>query len=223
MPALPVPERAYAPPGPATVKVLHIDEHLLVADKPTGLLSVPGRGVARQASVLTYLSAVHGPLQAVHRLDMDTSGLLAFARTAETASRLGTAFEAREVSKTYHALVEGCPQGRHGRIDLAIGRDWAERPKRRIDPQGGKPACTLWRLEETRGGIALLRLEPLTGRTHQIRLHLAAIGHPVRGDRLYGRSEGETRLALHASELWLPHPQTGAVTGFSSPHPFACH
>ena len=215
------PEPAYAPPGPDSAPVLHVDDAILVAIKPAGLLSVPGRGTAKQASLLTYLLARYPGLEAVHRLDMDTSGLIVFARGKASARALGKAFAEQAVTKTYHARVAGQPCTDTGRIDLPIGRDWNDRPLRRISRKTGQAALTDWWLETGDEETSLLRLMPRTGRTHQLRLHLAAIGHPILGDRFYGRADSASRLYLHASKLGLTHPGTGIAMDFSAPPPFA--
>lgn len=216
----PPPPRPYSPPS-GFGRVVFEDDHLLVADKPSGLLSVPGRGEARQDCLQRRLEDLYGPLIAVHRLDMDTSGLIAFARTAEAGRALSSAFEARSVTKRYQALVHGVPAGTGGDIDLPIGRDWSMRPLRKVDIENGQPALTRWSLLAEDGAFALLDLMPQTGRTHQLRVHLQAIGHPICGDRLYGRPDGFQSLCLHACHLALPHPESGAVVEFSSRPAFA--
>lgn len=216
----PPPPRPYRPP-PSFGQILFEDEHILVADKPTGLLSVPGRGAERQDCLQRRLESQFGPLVAVHRLDMDTSGLIVFARTPEAGRALSRAFEARQVAKRYQAMVHGVPAGMSGDIDLPIGRDWSMRPLRKADPDSGQPALTRWSLIEDHGALALLDLAPETGRTHQLRVHLQAIGHPICGDRLYGRPDGFQSLCLHACHLALPHPESGAVVEFSSRPAFA--
>ena len=215
------PEPAYRPPGPDQVRLVHIDETLIVADKPAGLLSVPGRSIEKQASLLTYLQAGYPEVEAVHRLDMDTSGLIVFARGKQAAGTLGNAFLTQAVTKTYHALVRGHPSEEGGRIELPIGRDWHMRPLRCIDRQTGRPACTDWWLEQRRGPDSLLRLKPRTGRTHQLRLHLSAIGHPILGDRFYGTAATANRLCLHATQLQFKHPLSKTLLTFSSLHPFS--
>ncbi|GGB77115.1 RluA family pseudouridine synthase [Henriciella pelagia] len=199
----------YAPDPDTRIEIVHEDDELIVADKPAGLLSVPGRGESRQVSVVTLLQASYGPLRTVHRLDMDTSGLMLFARTAQAQSALSTAFSSGLVRKRYTAWVEGEPDGDRGDIHLPIGRDWEERPMRKIDTQSGKPSTTRWRKLSVRSGYTELDLEPLTGRTHQLRLHCAAMGHPILGDRLYGNPATAARLCLHASKLAFTHPVTG--------------
>lgn len=193
---------------------------MLVADKPTGLLSVPGRGEARQDCLQRRLENSRGSLTAVHRLDMDTSGLIVFARTPSAARSLSRAFEMRRVAKRYRALAHGIPAGTRGEIDLPIGRDWSMRPLRKADRDAGQPALTRWSLIEDCGGHALLELEPETGRTHQLRVHLQAIGHPICGDRLYGRPDGFQRLCLHACQLALQHPESADLLEFWSDAPF---
>lgn len=210
----------YVPPGPESLGILHSDDWLVVADKPSGLLSVPGRGKDKQVSALSYLEERFGTVLTVHRLDMDTSGLIVFARTGEVQSHLAKQFEARTVTKTYDALVEGEVEGTDGTVNLPIGRNWDERPIRRIDEEAGQPASTRWTLGGTVPQGSHLRLYPLTGRTHQLRVHLAAIGHPILGDRLYGTPKTAGRLCLHASELAFAHPESGNRRGFHSPVPF---
>ena len=213
------PAPAYAPPS-GIGEIIHSDEAIIVANKPAGLLSVPGRGEALQDCLQRRLENAFGPLEAVHRLDMDTSGLIVFARSKPVAKTLGEAFRERTVEKTYVALVHGEPEACEGEIDLPIGRDWEMRPKRCIDEAEGQPSHTEWTLVSQRVGRSLLALTPLTGRTHQLRVHLSAIGHPILGDRLYGRNDGASRLHLHACKLAFEHPQTGARMAFSATHEF---
>lgn len=215
------PDRPYAPPPPSALSLIYEDAAFVVASKPAGLLSVPGRGDAKRASALTYLAARHGPVHAVHRLDMDTSGLIIFARSIEVHRTLSDAFANRTVSKTYHARVHGRPDADAGLIDLPIGRDWNERPRRQVDLQTGKPSRTRWAVEATGPDTSLLRLEPDTGRTHQLRVHLAAFGHPILGDRLYGNDDNESRLLLHASGLCFAHPENAVEISLWAPVPFA--
>ncbi|RIJ23579.1 RluA family pseudouridine synthase [Henriciella barbarensis] len=214
------PEPEYCPPAPEALALVHADDDLLVANKPAGLLSVPGRGNHKSASVLSYLSERYGPVFDVHRLDLDTSGLIIVARNRFVQSNLAQQFADRKVSKTYEALVRGQMAGVSGAIDLPIGRDWNERPLRRIDHDAGKSSKTLWWLEKQGELNAHLRLRPVTGRTHQLRLHLASIGHPILGDRLYDNVYRSGRLHLHAGRLDFTHPATGKPVQFLSAKPF---
>ena len=214
------PEPDYCPPPPEALDIIHADESFIVADKPAGLLSVPGRGGHKLASVLTYLADRYGSALDVHRLDLDTSGLIVVARNRKAQSSLAKQFSDRTVSKTYDALVKGQMESDAGQIDLPIGRDWHDRPRRRIDHESGKPSRTRWSLESQAENNAHLKLQPVTGRTHQLRLHLASIGHPILGDRLYDSAFRSGRLCLHASQLDFTHPETGKPLKFLSTAPF---
>jgi tRNA pseudouridine32 synthase/23S rRNA pseudouridine746 synthase len=216
--------------------LVYLDDDLLVLNKPSGLLAVPGRGPDKQDCLSARVQAHHPEALVVHRLDQPTSGLMLMARHAEAQRRLSDAFAQREVEKRYAAVVSGQPVHQlksgdandgWGLIDLPIAVDWPRRPLRVIDA-AGKPSQTRWRLEGP--GIAGLQtqssrllLEPLTGRTHQLRVHLAAIGHPILGDALYadeavrGLSD---RLLLHACWLRFAHPMTGLALELSSPASF---
>lgn len=216
-------------PAPGLPAVLHEDEHLLVVNKPAGLLSVPGRLPEHHDSALLRLQAAYGPLWVVHRLDMDTSGLIAFARTREAAAHLGRQFERRTVKKSYEALVWGSPPSARGVIALTLRLDWPHRPRQVVDGSNGKPSITRYEGipagPGTGSGWAAsnqapaplqtrLKLTPITGRSHQLRVHCSAIGLPIVGDRFYGRApEAEqppaTRLMLHARTLVIQHPSDG--------------
>lgn len=205
----------YQPP-PGVPALVYLDGHLVVANKPSGLLSVPGRLPEHHDSTLLRLQAELGPLWVVHRLDMDTSGLIAFARTREAAAHLGRQFERRNVAKRYEARVWGHPPSNQGMIDLPLRLDWPHRPRQIVDARLGKPSLTHYLCIERDESSARLQLSPITGRSHQLRVHLAAIGLPILGDRFYGREANEpcqpddappgTRLMLHARELSLQHP-----------------
>lgn len=199
-----------------------MDAALLVLEKPAGLLSVPGRGADKQDS-LSARAQIHYPdALIVHRLDMATSGLMLMARGKTVQRIVSQMFAARSIAKTYVALVHGCPQASVANwnlIDLPIALDWPARPRRVIDPALGKPSQTRWRLlSTTRADAAAvaptsrIELEPVTGRSHQLRVHLHAIGHTIVGDRLYGAEPVPApRLMLHACALRLMHPVTGAA------------
>lgn len=208
--------------------LLHADAALLVLDKPAGLLSVPGRGPDKQDCLASRVQAVHPEARVVHRLDMATSGLWVMARGPEAQRALNDAFAGQAVHKTYEAVVAGRlapPDSADGwgEIDLPMMADWPNRPLQKIAPEG-KPSRTRWRLlGHTPEGHSRLALQPLTGRTHQLRLHLQAIGHPILGDALYAPPEVQaaaSRLLLHACALQLPHPNHGGPLVFASPPPF---
>lgn len=216
------------------LNLLHADDALLVFDKPAGLLCVPGRGPDKQDCLSARAQASWADALVVHRLDMATSGLVVMARGIEAQRRLGMAFEKRQVHKRYVAVVCGDP-GRTGTgngwhtIDLPLVVDWLNRPRSMVHHGIGKPSLTRWRraavqdLPAGAGVATRLELEPFTGRSHQLRVHLQAIGHPILGDPLYASPEQETvvpRLLLHAQALELAHPVTGEPLRFESPCPF---
>ena len=215
------PPPPYNPPQDLPLDIVFRDAALIVVDKPAGLLAVPGRGSERQDCLETRLEVRFGPLIAVHRLDMDTSGLMIFARTRDAHSILSGQFRSHAIEKVYTALVSGRVDGETGTIDLPIGRDWEHRPLRRIDRTDGKPAITHWRRLRQDENAALLKLTPKTGRTHQLRLHCASTGHPILGDRLYGDAESAERLCLHACGLSFAHPVNEARVELTTPAPFA--
>jgi len=193
------------------MNVLFEDDALIAVDKPAGLLAVPGRGPDKQDCMASRVQARWPGACVVHRLDMATSGLMLFARGAQIQRRLSQAFESRQIEKRYVAVVDGEMSESCGRIELALAADWPRRPLQKVDRAHGKPSRTDWQVLgfDAAQGIARLALMPLTGRTHQLRLHLSAIGHPILGDALYGppavRDRAE-RLMLHASGLTLAHP-----------------
>ncbi|QXL84981.1 RluA family pseudouridine synthase [Comamonas sp. NLF-1-9] len=228
---------ANAPPLPAPAPLcLYADEDLLALAKPAGLLCVPGRGPHKQDALSTRAQRHWPGALVVHRLDQATSGLVLMARHPEAQRRLGAAFAAQAVHKYYQALVHGCPRAAplaHPRaqepgwsvIDLPLAPDWPRRPLQKVDHAGGKPSQTLWRMLacEAGGARSRLLLQPLSGRTHQLRLHLAHIGHPIVGDRLYGQPGQDAdapRLLLHAWRLALAHPRTGQWLELACPLPF---
>jgi tRNA pseudouridine32 synthase/23S rRNA pseudouridine746 synthase len=196
---------------------LYIDEHLLVLDKPAGLLSVPGR--LEPDCLSAHAQALWPDARVVHRLDQATSGLFVMARGASAQRRLSLAFEKRRVAKTYEAVVEGLLAEDGGSIDLPLIVDWPNRPRQVVDHARGKPALTHWRVLARGAGRSRLALQPVTGRSHQLRVHLQAIGHPIVGDDLYGKAG--PRLLLHASALTLPHPADDRPAHFESVVPFA--
>jgi tRNA pseudouridine32 synthase/23S rRNA pseudouridine746 synthase len=204
-------------------RAVYRDDQLLVLDKPSGMLAVPGRGPELQDCLARRVQAEFPSALIVHRLDRDTSGLIVMALHAQTHRELGRQFESRQVHKTYVAVVEGQVEPDEGRIDLPLGKDFEHPPRHKVDPLHGRSAITLWRVVERQGDRTKLELEPLTGRSHQLRVHLAALGHAILGDKLYASAIAlamAERLQLHASELSLVHPVTGNRMTFTSPCPF---
>ncbi|MFZ5482869.1 MAG: RluA family pseudouridine synthase [Pseudomonadota bacterium] len=194
-------------------RLLFADDHLLVYDKPAGMLAVPGRGADKQDCLSTRAQARYPDARVVHRLDQATSGLLVLARGLAAQRALSRAFAERRVEKRYIALVAGRlapPAGDWGVIDLPLRADWPNRPRQCVDLERGKSSLTHWRVLGTQAGGQATRLElaPVTGRSHQLRVHLRALGHPILGDRLYQGPEA-ARLYLHAWTLGVPHPGTG--------------
>jgi tRNA pseudouridine32 synthase/23S rRNA pseudouridine746 synthase len=204
--------------------LVYVDDAIVVLDKPPGLLSVPGRGPDKQDCLSLRVQAQYADALVVHRLDMATSGLIVMARGVQAQRTLSEAFANRQVNKRYEAVVLGeveAPTDDQWRtIDLPIGVDWPNRPRRKIDPQAGKSSQTRVQLlqVDAQRQISHVQLEPLTGRTHQLRLHLQAIGHPILGDALYAPPAVvamSPRLLLHARDLAFAHPVSGRTMQFS--------
>ena len=197
---------------------LYADAHLTVAVTPTGLLAVPGRGAGKQDCLSARLAAEFGEIHIVHRLDQATSGLMVFARNLTALKHLQHQFSERLVNKTYEAVIHGKPEQLNFSVDLPLMADWPNRPKQKVDIENGKPSLTHIEVLNFNGvtNTSRVRLTPVTGRTHQLRVHLQAIGHPVVGDRLYGADDEAPRLMLHASHLALTHPHDGARLAFDS-------
>lgn len=207
------------------MRVVYADDALLALDKPAGLLAVPGRGADKQDCMAARVQALWPDARVVHRLDMATSGLMLFARGAAMQRRLSRSFESRQVEKHYVAVVDGAMSGASGRIELPLAADWPRRPLQKVDTVQGKPSRTDWRVLEFDAlqGLTRLALQPHTGRTHQLRLHLSAIGHPILGDMLYappGVQQRTARLLLHASGLALDHPASGQPLHLRCEAPF---
>lgn len=202
--------------------IVHADDHLVVVDKPAGLLSVPGRGEGKQDCASARVQALYADALIVHRLDMATSGLLLLARGAAMQRALSIAFAGRQVHKRYVAVVAGLLAADQGEIDAPLIADWPNRPRQVIDLARGKPSLTRWTVlgRDAALGRTRIALEPVTGRSHQLRVHLAHIGHPILGDELYGDIGTSARLLLHASELRLVHPLFGTPLHFTSTAPF---
>jgi len=210
---------------------LHADASLLVFDKPAGLLCVPGRGPDKQDCLSARAERQWPDAKVVHRLDMATSGIVLMARGLEAQRALSLAFEQRRVHKRYTAVVSGVlantlPDNGWNTIDLPLLLDWQNRPRSTVNHTHGKPSLTRWRLAEREPGDqphwTRLALEPVTGRSHQLRVHLQAIGYPIVGDPLYGAAEPDPaqRMLLHAQAIDFPHPVTGEAMAFVAPCPF---
>jgi tRNA pseudouridine32 synthase/23S rRNA pseudouridine746 synthase len=201
------------------VAVLHADDALVVIRKPAGLLAVPGRGDDKRDSAALRVQAMFAHARVVHRLDMATSGLMAFGRGAAAQRALSMAFEQRRVDKRYVAVVAGVIERDAGEIELPITVDWPNRPLQHVDPVHGKPSLTRWRVLARGADRTRVELEPVTGRAHQLRVHLQALGHPILGDALYAPAAVQAlagRLLLHASRLTLPHPASAERVAFTS-------
>lgn len=214
--------------------VVFVDDHLIILNKPSGLLSVPGRGEDKQDCLIARAQSQWPEALTVHRLDMATSGLMVIARGPETQRKLSHAFEIREVSKSYEAIVSGVlqaqatdsadPAERWQDIQMPLLIDWPNRPKSKVDWEHGKPSHTQWRvMGSALGNATRVELKPITGRTHQLRLHMMAIGHAILGDALYAPPEVQaqsSRLLLHARILRFKHPVTAKWMVFESKVPF---
>jgi len=209
--------------APAAAGLVFVDEHLLVLDKPSGLLAVPGRGDDKQDCLSARAQRLWPDALIVHRLDMATSGLVLMGRGLHMQRVLSRAFAQRAVDKGYEAVVAGVVLQDQGVIDLPLGRDWPNRPLQKVDRETGRASVTRWRVLARGDDSTRLALEPVTGRTHQLRVHLQAIGHPILGDALYAPApvcSRARRLALHATMLGLAHPATGEPLAFASAAPF---
>ncbi|MCR5536639.1 MAG: RNA pseudouridine synthase [Succinivibrio sp.] len=209
----------YTPPQIPYLRLIYLDDDLMVVDKPSGLLSVPGRPEAHQDSVLTRVRELFAEAQAVHRLDLDTQGLLLIPLHKQALSSLGRQFEQRTVHKSYLALVRGHLSG-SGQVDRPLRCDWERRPLQIIDEKQGKPALTLYESLELFSQHSLLRLTPKTGRSHQLRVHLQSLGHPIEGDRFYAPQlpdRAKLSLCLAAVELSFVHPRRGTLMQFTLP------
>ena len=214
----------YRPPK-ADAEIIYQDDAILVVNKPANLLSVPGRRPEHQDCLIARIQQRHPEALIVHRLDMSTSGLLILARSSAVQRNLNQQFEQRLVKKTYLAIVAGRIETGRGQIDLPLICDWPNRPRQMVDYQQGKPAQTNYRLigYDSETDTSRVELQPLTGRTHQLRVHMLALGHPILGDDLYADENAlnqAERLLLHASALAIAHPVTGKTMLFNNATPF---
>ncbi|WP_299701045.1 RluA family pseudouridine synthase [uncultured Tateyamaria sp.] len=211
----------YAPPNDP-LDILHDDAEMLVVDKPSGLLSVPGKGEHLSDCLIARVQAVWPQALLVHRLDRDTSGVMVFGLTPHAQRFLSKQFELRSAKKTYVARVWGRMTPKTGRVDLPLIVDWPNRPRQHVDHENGKPAVTDWRVLRDAETESRVRLFPQTGRSHQLRVHMLALGHPILGDPFY--AEGPAcefdRLMLHSEELRIKHPDSGKMMRFRASAPF---
>jgi tRNA pseudouridine32 synthase / 23S rRNA pseudouridine746 synthase len=212
-------------PRTSDCEVVYADAHCIVAVKPSGLLSVPGRGPEGSDCLVARLRGEFPDALVVHRLDMATSGLMIFARGASVQRTLSIAFAQREIQKRYTAVVHGRLESMRGEINLPLIADWPNRPRQRVDKDYGKPSLTRYLVlaNDNSSGTTRLELVPVTGRAHQLRVHLLSIGHPILGDALYAPAEvlaQSPRMLLHAASLCFVHPASGQPVRIDSPVPF---
>jgi len=214
----------YTPPPHTTLHILFQDEHLLVVNKPAGLLSVPGKGLEKQDCLVSRCAAEFGEIHIAHRLDMSTSGIITFARYKDAVRAMNQLFAGREVNKTYIAVVGGLIQQDSGEINAPLMVDWPNRPKQKIDDQG-KPSCTHYKVisRDVKENTSRVELTPITGRSHQLRVHMMSLGHAILGDEFYASDEvfaKSNRLLLHATQLDFIHPLTKQALHIHCPPDF---
>ena len=211
----------YNPPQDPLV-ILHDDHEVVLVDKPSGLLSVPGKGEHLADCLMARVQAAFPTALLVHRLDRDTSGVMVFALTPHAQRHLGLQFEKRQTKKTYVARVWGEMAEKTGTVELPLIVDWPNRPKQMVDHKNGKPAVTDWRVVRIANGETRVRLMPKTGRSHQLRVHMQALGHPILGDPFYasGAALAYPRLMLHSETLQFRHPDGGQGMRISAKAPF---
>lgn len=207
----------YAPPT-SPLDILHTDHEVLVVNKPPGLLSVPGKGPELADCLIARLAEAYPQVLLVHRLDRDTSGVMVFALTPHAQRHLGLQFEKRQVRKVYVARVSGVIGEDTGTVDLPIGVDWPNRPRQMVDHENGRSAVTDWKVVKRLPDETRVRLFPKTGRSHQLRVHMREIGHPILGDPFYaeGPARDHARLMLHSESLRFRHPDGGRGETFSA-------
>ena len=213
----------YNPPLEPRLDIIHEDRDMVVVNKPSGLLSVPGRTPDLFDSVLSRVREIHPNAQAVHRLDLGTSGVLAVATRRKAEAILRQQFQDRLTRKIYLARLQGVMLEDSGQVDLPLTCDWPNRPRQMVCHATGKAALTDYVVLERDQKSTLVLLRPHTGRSHQLRVHMASLGHPILGDNLYGEAESDERLLLHASQLGLYHPFSNEWTVFHAPCDFARH
>ena len=228
---MPNPDFVYNPPMSPYLDFVYQDNDIVVAHKPSGLLSVPGKAAEHKDSLITRVNVVYPTATVVHRLDMATSGLMVLALNKDSHRNISKQFELRQTKKRYFARVYGHIADEQGEINLPLICDWPNRPKQMVDFERGKRAITQFQVvsrevDSKQRPFTLVALHPITGRSHQLRVHMLELGHPILGDRLYAHTDAldmAPRLQLHAESLSLKHPQTGDWQHFRSAIPFSEH
>lgn len=213
----------YDPPTTPWLSILYQDEDIIVLDKPSGLLTVPGKDAALADCLEARVQARYPSSKVVHRLDKDTSGVLLMALNKKALGYLGSQFEGRKTRKSYVARVWGELTEDTGKVDLPLATDWEHKPRQRVDHERGRTSQTEWEVIAREGNVTRVRLTPITGRTHQLRVHMMEIGHPILGDQFYATGEAlaaADRLQLHAEMLSFAHPADGLERTFTAPCPF---
>ncbi|HEY3433257.1 MAG TPA: pseudouridine synthase [Rhodocyclaceae bacterium] len=217
-------EFVYRPPPHQGLTVLYVSKQLIILEKPAGLLTVPGRGDDRADCLLSRVQTEFPDAMTVHRLDLATSGIVVMGRGPKYQRELSILFQNRKVSKRYQALVDGqWAPGTEGEVNLPMIVDWPNRPKQKVDHIDGRPSLTRYRVLSTDADTARVDLEPVTGRSHQLRVHMESAGHPILGDDLYGTEESRAksdRLMLHACFIEFLDPDTGKLISIESKPPF---
>lgn len=225
------PSFVYCPPADPYLDLQYQDDDLVVALKPSGLLSVPGKAPEHRDALITRVNRVFPTATVVHRLDMATSGIMAMALNKDSHRHISKQFELRKTKKRYFARVYGHIKQESGDVDLPLICDWPNRPKQKVDHENGKHAVTHFKVierstDENGHDVTLVALYPITGRSHQLRVHMLALGHPILGDRLYAHPTALSmapRLQLHAESLSLMHPINAQWLNFQSPIPFSLY
>lgn len=220
---MPNPSFVYNPPMSPYLDILYQDDDIVVANKPSGLLSVPGKAPAHKDALITRMQKVFPTATVVHRLDMATSGVMIMALNKPAHRYLSDQFASRQTQKRYFARVSGRMRQPSGMVDLPLICDWPNRPKQMVDHDKGKPSLTYYTVIRHSEHDTLVALKPVTGRSHQLRVHMLALGHPILGDRLYADEQAKaaaSRLQLHAQTLIIRHPTTHQWCHFVTPIPF---
>ncbi|MBQ4811739.1 RNA pseudouridine synthase [Pseudoalteromonas luteoviolacea] len=213
----------YNPPLDPYIEIIYQDDHMLVINKPSGLLTVPGKDPKHADSAISRINRVYPNAKIVHRLDMATSGVLCLAMHKEAHRFLSIQFQDRLTKKRYVARVHGQLAQLNGSVDLPLICDWPNRPKQKVCHESGKPSLTHFEVIEHEDNATRVSLTPITGRSHQLRVHMLSLGHVILGDRLYAQGDAlaaEKRLQLHAQMLQICHPISGDMMHFEAPDPF---